>query len=608
MGRIRDFLDLKNSPVWSWLKKKVSTIQFKKKVLPFLKKIPKVIMSIFAENIYGVWLVRKWVSRAGYVVLFASSFVALVAADQFDYTRPFIHSSGANEAIIGTFTVLLTLMIPLAIALIQSDGNVDFVRQTIVKTIIRFKSASTVLVLICIALFIPSGMYFAGESLTLKNLYTPVLVCCVAFMIFSFYRSIRWLSDETSHNFSGSQTGNSSGSDIYGFSSYRFAQIMRLLQGANFQTWMSIWSQRFPIGYEDTIHEAFFKRVDDVLDNKRRKQYGSISLELQSYNANFDNRNKLGYKFEYQNPERFFILLGKVEDILEENYVDSRLDGLWNGKDALKNIATKIIDSLMDGHRVWSLFQAMNKYVENRKIIDISGDKINDDELVEVFLRAIFDAIKSDKVSAHDALGEVKEDSPWAVTYGHLYDKKKRYNLSFLVEQVYQKWLNDLLDQQKDKEYFMFNDSIVEHIFPGMDPIMIGKLYWLLHLAHTSDYLNQWIKQLRPIGLMNFTGGFEYVGDKTKDDMWKEYRERTDLQEFNSIKLICNRYFRYLRTDFMKLSENLEKARAMDRKSLSEAEVARLDDFIRIAQLIEDFYANSDKEREKSSRTKKSNK
>lgn len=581
-------------------------MQYKKKVLPLIKSIPRKFMSIFAENIYGIWLLRKWTSRAGYSLIFLTLLTSIIIADQFDYTRQFMHSTNANEAIIGTFTVLLTLLIPLAITLIQSDSNVDFVRQTIVKTIIRFGWASIVLVLICASLFIPSGIHVAGDSLTLKNLYAPILICCAVFILFSFYRSIRWLSDDSGYTFDRSAGDDRPTNDLYGFSSYRFAQVMRLLQDAKFQTWMAIWSQRFPIGYEDTIHEAFFKRIEDVVDNKKRKQYKSVSLELQSYNANFDNRNKLGYKFEYQNPEKFFILFGKVEKILNDNYVNSRLDGLWSGKDALKSISTKIVDSLMDNHRIWSLFKAMNKYVADRDLVSITGDEMKDDELVRVFLPAVFDAIKSDKVSAHDALTEVKDDSAWAVTFDNLYSKKKRYNLSFLVECIYQKWLNDLLDQQKDKEYFMFNDTIVEYIFPGTDPITIGKLYWLLYLAHSSDYLDLWIKEFRPIGLINFTGEFEYVGEKTKEDMWKEYRERTSVQEFNSIKLFCTLYFRYLRSDYMKLAENLKNARNMDRKALNEAEIARLDDFIRVAELIEDFYKTSDKERGKTDKKSKS--
>ena len=600
------FLDISKSPVLSRFKKFLAKKQYKK-TLSFIKDTPKKFINIFAENIYGTWLLRGWASLAGYFLLFASSLGVLFIADTHEYTRQFIHAVNANEAVIGAFTIMLALLIPLAIALIQGDGDNSFTRQAMVRTIVRFGSVVVALVFICVFLFIPSGIHVLGESLTLKNLYVPVLVCCAVFIIASFYRSIRWLSDESSYGFKSSEDGNKQTGDVYGFSSYRFARIMRLLQGANFQTWMAIWSQRFPIGYEDTIHEAFFKRANDVVSNKKRKQYRTLSLELQAYNDNFDNRNQLSPKFEYQNPEKFFILFSKVEKILSENYVDSRLDGLWSGKDALKNISIKIIDSLMDSRRIWSLFQSMNKYIVDRDILKISGNEMKGDELVRTFLFSMFNAIKDDKISAHDALSEVTADSGWAVTYEHLYGDE-RYNLSFLVEQLYREWLNELLDKANDKDYFLFNDSIVEHIFPSTDPITMGKLYWLLHLAHSSDYLNLWIKERRPIGLANFSGGFEFVGEKTKEDMWKEFRERTNVQEFNSIKLFCSRHFRYLRTDFMKLAENLEIAKSMDRSKLSDTETARLDDFISLAQLIEDFYANSDKEREKASKAKKSKK
>lgn len=600
---IKHFLDMRRSPVLSWDKKLLTRVQYKKKVVPFVKNIPKRLMGIFAENIYGIWLMKRWLSILGYLLLLLVVLAMVIVADHFETTRPFIHSANANEIIIGVFTILLTLMIPLAIALLQSDSDVDFVRQAIVKTVIRFKWTSIVLGLICVSLFIPSGIHIAGESLTLKNLYIPVLACCMVFMSFSFYRSIRWLGDESSRGFDGSVDGNIE-SYPYGFSSYRFAQIMRLLQDASPQTWMAIWTQRFPIGYEDTIQEAFFKRIETVVDGKRRKQYRSISFELQSYNANFDNRNKLGYKFEYQNPERFFSLFGKVEEILHEDYVDSRLDGLWQGRDALKNISNKIIDSLMDSHRVWSLFQAMNKYVIARDLLEIKSGKIKDDELVRDFLYSAFNAIKNGKISAHDALAGIKDESGWTVTYDHLYGKQ-RYNLSFLTERLYRKWLNDLLDKATDESYFLFNDSIAEYIFPGTDTIMMGKLYWLLHLAGSSDYLNLWIKEHRPIGLVNLSGGFEVAGERTEEEMLKEFRKRADAQELDTVKLFCSRYFGYLHTDLMKLSENLDIARSMDRKSLSKVEVDRLDDFIRIVELIEEFYKTTDKERKKPSKSKR---
>lgn len=578
----------------------------KKTLFPFMSSRSRRLLHLFAENIYGIWLLRKWASRAGYVFLFLVSFALIIIADNFESTQYLIHATNANEAVIGSFTILLALLIPLAIALIQGDSSTALARQTMVKTIIRFGTASYILVFICIFLFIPSGVRVAGNGLTIKNLYASVLVCCVVFILASFYRSIRWLSDESSYS-SGNNIDGSSENDLtVGFSSYRFAWIVRLLKGARgFQTWMAIWSQRFPVGYEETIHQAFFDRVSEVVDKRRSKQYASTSLELESYDKNFEKRNQYSVKFEYDNPERFFNLHGKINRILEEDRINSRMAGLWRGENATKNISIKYIEALMIRQRVWSLFEAMEKYLKSNNLIALSGDKIRDDIILKHFITAVFEAIKSDKISTHDASEHFsKTDSVWTVTYDHLYDMDKRLNLSFLVQEAYYEWIKSLLDQRKDKEYYIENDSIVNMVFPGTDPITMGKLYWLLYLGSSSNYLELYIKEFRPIGLMGSMSETGFYASDRKDAM-KEFTKDTRNQVHNSIKLFCNLYWRYLRTDFFKLSDNLKTAKNMDRSLLSEVEAYRLDDFINIAELILKFYEESNNTSKKSIKKKK---
>lgn len=587
----------------SYLKLKLITWH-KKKFMPFAKLLPRRFMNIFAENIYGIWLLHKLTSVVGYILAFSASLAAMIIADSFGYGR-FLHIANVNETIIGAFTILLALLIPLAITLIQGDSNNSFARQTMVKTIIRFRAVSFVLLLICIGLIIPSGIHVAGEGLTLKNLYTPILVVCLIFIWATFYRSIRWLSDESAYSSGLSGDTPPKNPSSGGFSSYRFAWIVRLLKDTKgFQTWMAIWSQWFPVGYEETIHQAFFDRQYERLNNKRRKQYRLLSLELDAYDKDFDKRNQYGYKFEYENPEKFFTLHRKIEQILEENYVDSRMDGLWQGKEAASNISTKYINALMTRHRVWSLFESMSKYLKNSDLIEIRGDKIKKDELLELFLTAVFDAIKDDNISAHDASEHFsKADSAWAVTYDNLYGKT-RNNLSFLVQNVYWEWLKSVLDKQKDKEFFFKNDSIVEMVFPEADPIIIGKLYWLLYLGSSSDYLDLWVKRFRPIGLVGASSGF-YKVTGNKEEEYKTLYENVSAQEYNSIKLFCNLYSGYLRTNFLDLVKNIETANNIDKSTLSEVEVARLDDFISLAESILKFYEDNEKESKRSSKKAK---
>ena len=581
----------------SWRRIKIGKLKkwLTKRPTHFIKSTLRWFVSLFFEKIYYMWLLRKWVSVMGYIIVFSTFLILIIIADKFDSTRPFIHMENANEAIIGAFTMLLALLIPLAIVLIQGDADNSFVRQTMTKTIIRFGKMSFVLLLICIGLFIPENVYITGESLTLKNLYAPVLVVCITFIFTSFYRSIRWLGDESAYSSGASGDKPPKNPNDGGFSSYRFAWIVRLLNGTkSFQTWMAIWSQWFPVGYEETIHQAFFDHVYAVVKNKKRKQYRALSLELDAYDKNFDKRNQYSYRFEYENPERFFTLHKKIEQILEEKYVSSRMDGLWQGKEATKNISIKYIDALMTQQRVWSLFESMSRYLKSNDLIEIRNNKVREDELLKHFLTSVFDSIKADSISAHDASEHFrKPDSAWTVTYDHIYNNKKRYNLSVLVQTIYWDWLRTTLDKLNDTDYILENDSIVEMVFPETDPITMGKLYWLLYLGGSSDHLNQWVKRHRPIGLMNFGPGF-YEATTTKEEESKVFYEHTNVQEYNSIKLFCSLYWPYLRTDFLDLSKNLETAKSMERSNLSKTESVRLDDFIVLAESILKFYEDKD--------------
>src|SRR5690606_11551601 len=131
------------------------------------------------------------------------------------------------------------------------------------------------------------------------------------------------------------------------------------------------------------------------------------------------------------------------------------------------NISIKYIDALMTRQRIWSLFESMSKYLKDSNLIELRGEKIRKDELLGHFLTSVFDSIRTDKISAHDASQHFsKADSAWAVTYDNLYSKRRRYNLSFLVQNAYWDWLKASLDGLGEDDYILENDSIVEMVFP----------------------------------------------------------------------------------------------------------------------------------------------
>lgn len=588
-GKIRPYVVNAASKVKVW---------WHKRFIPTIKSLPRRFLSLFAENIYGSWLLRSWASRLGYVLLFSTSFVSIAVADQHPFTRQFIHSGDANEAIVGAFTVLLALLIPLAIALIQGDNSTAFARQTMVKTIIRFNNASFVLVLICISLFIPSGLHVGGDSLTIKSLYASVLACCAMFILASFYRSVRWLSDGSSY--SSGLAGDPPQDDPQqgAFSSYRFAWIVRLLRGEkSYQTWTELWSQWFPVGYEDTLHQAFFDRQFSRLNEKKEKQYIIMSIELEAYDKNFNKRNQDSWQFEFANPEKFFNLHAKIEDTLRSGRKKlSPVSGLYRGDKAVDNINNKIIDALMTDQRAWSLFDAMNKYLQARDLIEIGDkDKVTQDSLLKEFLGKFFDGILGRKLDTYHVESYFAEDSAWSVTYDHLYDNKKRLNLSFLIEDAFRSWLFEKLDRLGKDQAMYEVDNLLAMIFPETDPIIMGRLYWLLYKGqHTDNLAKAWYEDQRPFGHIGRSTGFYPVKNKESEE--KMIRDFYSTQAGSTIKLFCWMYPRYLRSDFFDLAQVLETAKSIDQTRLEDYQVARINELVNLVGEIIKFYKKVDKD------------
>ena len=102
---------------------------------------------------------------------------------------------------------------------------------------------------------------------------------------------------------------------------------------------------------------------------------------------------------------------------------------------AIKSIASDYINLLVKKpgtNGVWDLFQALDVYTQELDLV-VLHDKTREDWLVETFLEALFNSIKGGNIRAYHIKEHFGEQSPWAVTYEHLFGDGERYNLSFLV-------------------------------------------------------------------------------------------------------------------------------------------------------------------------------
>lgn len=583
--RSRDFVKTRFLAVKIWVVKLLTGAK------SFGKTIPRRITSIFFENVYGTWLAKPWACILGYILLFVLSLLTIVVLDLFDYTRQFIHSNGANEAVIGVTTILLALLIPVAIALIEDAREFALARQTIVKSIIRFSLAPLVLLVVCIFFFIPEGIHVFGESVTLKNSYAAILVCCVLFILTSFYRSYKWLSDGSTYSSGSPQTPPDGEPQPEAFASYRFARIVRLLSSAKgYETWMTIWSQWFPGEYENVLYASFFKREFAVLKNKKTKRYIILSLELEAYDKHFKKRNTNNWSFELEHAKQFLLLYAELESIIDADRKTARTMGLGRGKSALERINSKVLETMMTRERAWNLFEFMGEYAKKRGLLKMrKSGRLQSDRLIKEFLEKYFNAVTKDKLSTYELESYFSPDKPWAVTYDNLYNE--RYNLSFLVVDEFKDWLFKLLDDMKmpdDRAYEV--DTLLADLFPQADPIDMGRLFWMLYLAkYTTDSkevveLNY--KKERPFGHIGRSTSFWAEEEEAR---MKNFAKFQNEQEDNAVKLFATMYATYFR-HFWNLDEIIKIAKAVDVSTLDKYEASRLSSFIRLMQKIKKFY------------------
>ncbi len=158
-------------------------------------------------------------------------------------------------------------------------------------------------------------------------------------------------------------------------------------------------------------------------------------IELEAYQRNFAKRNQNSYKFASENPKRFFLLYDKIHRINEAYYRKRSEAGFLVDDNAIKSIASDYINLLVKKpgtNGVWDLFQALDVYTQELDLV-VLHDKTREDWLVETFLEALFNSIKGGNIRAYHIKEHFGEQSPWAVTYEHLFGDGERYNLSFLV-------------------------------------------------------------------------------------------------------------------------------------------------------------------------------
>lgn len=166
--------------------------------LSWFKNVYQRVRDSLGEDVHGVWLLRPWVSIVGYVLLFIICSLVVTYLHENHWLYTWLHPANSSEIIIGIFTLLFALLLPLAIAIIQGDNN-PLVRQTLTTTVMRFGWMSVIVAIVCFTLVVPAKIVdipILKLRTTARSMTIPFLAVGFAFMLASLYRSVRWLRDE----------------------------------------------------------------------------------------------------------------------------------------------------------------------------------------------------------------------------------------------------------------------------------------------------------------------------------------------------------------------------------------------------------------------------
>lgn len=458
----------------------------------------KKIRSLFAEEVYGTWLLRKWASCGGYVVLF---FVSL-GFSAYCGDGSFLRAESVSEIIIGVYTILLALLIPIVIMLMEGDSKAIFVRQTIIREIIRFKGhlVYVVLLLVCISLVIVSSRVDIG----IKSTCLAVLTCCTMFMVSIFYRAVCWLCDYSSYSLGIFSDGEAEiiGRRIekwsygsyriarmlrreYPPSSYRFARIVQFLRDEKKpQPWVNVWQQQLPYIYESIFYQEFIGR--QLARLKKRKEYENMRIELEAYFDSFSSD---------KGDDRYFVLstvgvwellhlyveVGKISHARNMSGDENDRTCIVIGGIAslLWHMNIRTIANLLKKQQIEQIVAIIDEYVKTWAI----KEEVPSDSLPRALFDILFSAIAKGNVDINQ-VGKLGKEGEWSITSERITaNDEGQKAIALLINDAYLEWFIKIMLGQNTADYSTSSHNLLRGLFPGVDLVLLSELHWILYVV-----------------------------------------------------------------------------------------------------------------------------
>lgn len=499
-------------------------------------------------------------STAGYLCLIAILYIVLFALPYNIFSNfSYINLGEQNIAIV---TVMLTVLLSAGFVFLGDDTKGwSLARITIIRDVVKLRGLIIAVILICTLSILPD---IPVSSYTLKEISAPILVASYLFILSIFIRIYRWLSDLAADPRLFDNESDSV-SRTFPSRSYRFARIVYLIRHnkhSRVDVWQSILERKIPEGYEEFIHQDFFNACEEMIRSGKTERLQELSLLLEIYEKYYQLRNHDSWRFEYEYLSKFLYLYDKIYDTLHvDRPHDVKLAVLWRGQSAIEGVIAEQVRSLMTGHKIYSLFKAMDEYVDAANLAQPRKQGKNQTKVLTIFINTLLDTLYEDKnLSTYDVESWVDSRKNWQITYSNLFEDKN--NVTIQLWKHFEEWLYAKLDiyerrTKAKKEYLLALDGIIGLLFPEVDPIDFSRLYWFKYNAkNTTD--SKFIAKLmyeadRPFGHIGRMDIELTSGDK--DDSLRRFAERQKKLQQAGIKLFAHLSANYFRSGFWNINE-----------------------------------------------------
>ncbi len=460
------------------------------------------------------------------------------------FIEPLVKLNNLPNIIQGIGIALLTILIPLAIAILadiyqkRREENREFTYldlHVILDNVFNVKLLTLSVFLIFLPIFFWEILTGIDRLIAVNIIFIGILL--VIKIITNVYYWIK---------------GN--------VLDFRFSYLRKLKGHNNLEiAWNSIWqAKNINIQNEKIFFKIFSFAIDQLLV-PTKKNLKTISKLLNDFNNYIDNREVFFLvdakdvfpkilEWHFKVWQKKYMYLGKKID----------LDKFANYSEILRvldySILRNIEERSLKGIEAFSFFSHFKRHVENYKKEFIESGKKHYyiSSLFNIFYQVFFKNIA--KSSERDAIWENCFPKEWKITKYNYEDKDNIISKISLTK--FLQWAQIRIWQVKE-DFDLDLDEVSKNLFPEVEPILWARILIFIFSPYGDDRMKSIIERSWTFGIIGrfrtYSGDIESSKEESREKMDKSMQSEVEEETKNTFELA----YLLFKKEFSK--ENLEK-------------------------------------------------